>query len=154
MKRLASSNHFRKYNMDHSNNLITILHLDDDKLFLSLSKALLNKIEKNLVVHIVSNPELALQILERQEYDVIISDYQMNGLNGLEFLEKVRRRGIKSLFIVLTGRGGEKVMSSAFKLGADFYLQKKGKMKDIFSEIHHFISRSSKTVKKTQRNVK
>ena len=60
------------------------------------------------------------------DYEVIVSDYQMPGMNGIEFLKRLRSQLGHIPFILFTGRGREEVAIEALNCGADFYLQKGG----------------------------
>jgi len=66
----------------------------------------------------------ALQTLSGKEYDVVVSDYKMPEMDGLEFLGELRRQGNATPFIFITGRGGEEVAAAAFKEGANGYIIK------------------------------
>ncbi|MFX1535247.1 MAG: ATP-binding protein [Promethearchaeota archaeon] len=103
---------------------IRVLFIGDEEPFFELTKRHLEKNSKNLIIDFISSPYEALQCLENQVYDVIVSDYQMPGLTGLEILEKVRQAGNSTLFVILTDKGQEEVAVQALNLGADYYLQK------------------------------
>ncbi|MHA1168226.1 MAG: response regulator [Candidatus Hodarchaeales archaeon] len=96
---------------------ISILLVDDDELFLELSREMLMTIGSFIEIHSVSDPRIALDLLERRKFDVIISDYRMPGLNGLELMEKLREMGLETPFIILTS--SENILSTALELGAD-----------------------------------
>lgn len=72
------------------------------------------------------SPVEALSSARRDPVDLIISDYDMPGMNGLQFLESVRghpeMRDIK--FIMLSGSGDREVVRQAVALGVDEYLVK------------------------------
>ena len=88
-----------------------------------------------------SAPEALLAIAGR-EYDAIISDYQMPGMDGIEFLKNVRASGNTVPFIIFTGRGREEVVIQALNEGADFYLQKGGEPVSQFAELAHKIQKA------------
>jgi PAS domain S-box-containing protein len=69
----------------------------------------------------------------------IVSDYQMPGMDGIEFLKQVRETDRHIPFIMFTGRGREEIAVQAFESGADFYLQKGGAPKPQFTELIHKI---------------
>ncbi len=74
-----------------------------------------------------SSAEEAIEKLDQKGYDAIISDYQMPGMDGLEFLKYVRERlGIDLPFIIFTGKGREEIAMEALNLGAERYIQKGG----------------------------
>ena len=50
-------------------------------------------------------------------FDAIISDYQMPGMNGIDFLKKVPASGNSIPFILFSGRGREEVVIQALNEG-------------------------------------
>jgi PAS domain S-box-containing protein len=73
-----------------------------------------------------TDPEDALNLLEVEAFDCVISDYEMPRMDGLEFLTEVRERDANVPFILYTGRGSEEVASDAIAAGVTDYLQKGG----------------------------
>ena len=80
-----------------------------------------------------------LKRLEKNRFDAIVSDYQMPGKDGIQFLVEVRKRLGEIPFILFTGRGREEVVILAIDNGADFYVQKGGETKAQFAELAHKI---------------
>ena len=70
-----------------------------------------------------SVPE-ALQVLSRDHVDLIISDYRMPGLTGLEFLALLQEEGHTTPLIMLTGYGSIEHAVAAIKAGAVDYITK------------------------------
>ncbi len=66
----------------------------------------------------------ALQVLARERVDLIISDYRMPGLTGLEFLELLQREGYDVPLIMITGYGSIEHAVAAIKAGAIDYITK------------------------------
>ena len=113
-----------------------ILYVDDESALLEIGKLFLER-SGQLVVDITSSAQEALTLLKSKTYDAVISDYQMPGMDGIEFLMKVRSSGNTIPFILFTGRGREEVVIQALNAGADFYLQKGGEPKSQFVELEH-----------------
>lgn len=65
-----------------------------------------------------------LSQLERGEFDIILLDFLLIDMDGLEFLNELKRRELDTPVIFLTGQGSEKVAVAAMKLGASDYLTK------------------------------
>lgn len=63
---------------------------------------------------------------KESEIDAIVSDLEMPGMNGLEFLEAVRRVDPAIPFVLYTGKGSEEIASEAISKGVTEYMQKKG----------------------------
>lgn len=63
-------------------------------------------------------------VLEREQFDIIISDYAMPGFSGLAALEVAKQYGFDIPFIVVSGTIGEDVAVTAMKAGAHDYVMK------------------------------
>ena len=79
--------------------------------------------------------------LRASHYDAIISDYQMPGMDGIEFLKLVRAES-DIPFGLFTGKGREEVVIEAINYGADFYIQKGGDPNALFAELSLKIKQS------------
>ncbi|MGQ0766224.1 MAG: sigma-54-dependent transcriptional regulator [Gemmatimonadota bacterium] len=66
----------------------------------------------------------ALQVLSRESVDLIVSDYRMPGLTGLEFLALLQREGFDIPLIMITGFASIEHAVSAIKAGAIDYITK------------------------------
>jgi PAS domain S-box-containing protein len=119
-------------------NRISILYVDDEQDLLTVTRLFLERSGKFRVDTMTSAQE-ALNSSDIQSYDVIISDYQMPGMNGIAFLKAIRERFGTLPFILFTGRGREEVVIDAINNGADFYIQKGGDPKSQFAELTHQI---------------
>ena len=118
--------------------MITLLLVDDETSLLDTGKIFLEK-TGDIVVHTAPSAHAALSLMKSTDYDAIISDYQMPGMDGIELLKQVRRSGNTIPFILFTGRGREEVVIQALNEGADYYLQKGGDPKSQFAELSHKI---------------
>jgi PAS domain S-box-containing protein len=120
------------------NEKIRVLHVDDDSASLNITKRCL-EIEAPLEIDTAMSVDEALAKLEKEKYDVVVSDYQMPIKDGLEFLKELREKGNKIPFIVFTGKGREEVAIRALNLGADQYLNKTGDPETVYCELAHAI---------------
>ncbi len=99
-----------------------ILLVDDEKSILFSLKAALSK--EGYAVKTAENPTEALRQIEPGAFQVIISDYNMPSLNGLEFLKRVKQIDPEVVFILMTAFGSEKLAIEAMKEGAYDYFSK------------------------------
>jgi DNA-binding NtrC family response regulator len=102
--------------------MATILCLDDEPAIgLILQDTLERAGHQTVSAH---NVPQALQALAQGAVDLIISDYRMPGLTGLEFLALLRQEGYETPLIMLTGYGSIEHAVAAIKAGAIDYITK------------------------------
>jgi len=75
----------------------------------------------------------ALSLVEEDPGDLLLIDHRLGQKTGLELMQHLRERGLKSPVVVLTGHGDEELAVSAMKSGAADYLCKK----DLSSQVLH-----------------
>jgi len=63
----------------------------------------------------VETAETGLNALDKQHYDIIIADYKLPGMNGLEFLKQVQERKPNAIKILITAYGSKEVVAEAGK---------------------------------------
>ena len=121
--------------------MISVLYVDDEAVLLGIGKVYLERTGQ-FQVETLESALTALDVMKTRSYDVIISDYQMPGMDGIAFLKAVRASWPALPFIIFTGRGREEVVIEALNAGADHYLQKGGEPKSLFAELAHTLMRS------------
>jgi CheY-like chemotaxis protein len=94
------------------NDVIKVLHVDDEEDQLIFAKLFLEQLDDKLIVDSLSNPEGVLK-LQLSKYDIIVSDYKMLNMNGIELFKIVRKRSDVP-FILYTGKSSEEVEDSAY----------------------------------------
>jgi len=72
----------------------------------------------------VDTAEALEQALKSQEWDIIISDYNLPGFDGLEALEILKKTGLDIPFIIVSGTVGEEIAVEAVLAGAQDYVMK------------------------------
>ena len=77
-------------------------------------------------VHLAENGEMAWQRLSRSEldYDLVISDWLMPRMDGLELLQKMRQFGSETLFMMLTVKVTGEAVAAAVESGVTLYVAK------------------------------
>ena len=102
--------------------MATILYVDDEPSVGLILEDTLRRAGHDAVG--ARNVPEALQALARGNVDLIISDYRMPGLTGLEFLALIRREGYEVPLIMLTGYASIEHAVSSIKAGAVDYITK------------------------------
>ena len=139
--------------------LISVLFVDDEPQILELTELYMEQFG-TFSIDTAYSASLALQKIQDLSYDAIVSDYQMPGMDGIEFLKTLRASGNSIPFIIFTGKGREEVVIEALNSGADFYLQKGGDLKAQFVELAYKIRqavdlhKSAKALRESEERVR
>jgi two-component system response regulator GlrR len=101
-----------------------ILIIDDDPAGLfALAEALVRRMDETIIVETALNTHAALDLLRNKEFQVIISDVRMEGLDGLALLNQVRERWPDISVILITGEGRDRE-AHALRHGAFAFVEK------------------------------
>ncbi len=121
--------------------MIHVLYVDDENGSLVLGKEYL-EMSGELAVDTAISVEEAQRAMARSHYDLIISDFQMPGIDGLQFLKMVREKDKNMPFILFTGRSRKEVVIDACNSGVSFYLQRGGDIEAQFVELEHKVKQA------------
>jgi len=84
----------------------------------------------------------ALEIVQKQQVDLIISDLVMPKMGGLELLESLREKGLEIPTILMTFHGSEGTAVQAFRLGARDYIIKPFAIDEMLNAIDRALTES------------
>ncbi len=104
--------------------MTSVLIVDDEPAVLEQAKVFLERKSEEIEVDTADSAVKALEMVDENNYDAIVSDYKMPEMDGLELLKRIREYDDEIPFIFLTGKGEEKVAMNALNLGANRYLIK------------------------------
>ncbi|HTY75915.1 MAG TPA: response regulator [Candidatus Nanoarchaeia archaeon] len=127
-----------------------ILHVDDDASILRVSKQILMDTDARFEIDDASSVDEAFSKLACGSYDIIISDFEMPGKNGLQFLKELREARNEIPFIIFTGKGREEIAIKALNLGASGYFNKIGDPETVYGELSYGIVLSVERAKLAQ----
>lgn len=95
------------------------LVVDDDALIREIMRELLKKHQYD--VEVTDSPEKALEVIAQRRFDVVFTDYEMPGMNGIELITVIREKSPHSTVILMTGLAAAELFRSS---RADGFLQK------------------------------
>ncbi|MBU0595077.1 diguanylate cyclase [Candidatus Bipolaricaulota bacterium] len=103
-----------------------ILFVDDEPNMLDGLRRMLRPMESQWKMTFLDSAEKALELLQQETVDAVVSDVRMPGMDGLQLLRNIRsHEHLASVAIVImTGEGSESTAVKAMKSGAQDYLVK------------------------------
>lgn len=107
--------------------VIRILYIEDDPGLARLMQKILQR--RGFVVDVASNGEDGLAMLRSNGYDLLLLDYNMPFMGGMDVIRMLSAEGNLVPMIMVTGEGNEAVAVEALKLGASDYIVKDADMK-------------------------
>ncbi|MFW5953475.1 MAG: response regulator [Candidatus Natronoplasma sp.] len=131
---------------------INVLFVDDESDILKQGKIYMERADENLKVITEESPSRALELTKEKDFDIVISDYEMEEMTGIDLLKKVREEDEEILFVMLTAKGDVDIAIEALNLGADKYFKKTKSPREQFRELAEVIETlvSKKYSKKSQ----
>jgi DNA-binding NtrC family response regulator len=118
-----------------------VLCIDDEPTQLAIYSQLLLK--EGFVIETAPDAQYGLTMCAQKPYDVVLTDYQMPTLNGLEFIDALKSILNPPPVVMLTARGNEDIAVQAMKLGAMDYIvkdDKQGYLKLLSITLHKAIA--------------
>jgi two-component system response regulator AtoC len=125
----------------------TLLIVDDEK---TQREGLRAALEDRYDVYLAEDAKTATELLEREHFDVLLTDFRLPGEDGMKLIARAKSLSRPPVCILMTAYGSEEVAVEAMKRGADDYIAK-GRMQ--IDELEMRIARSLKQQKLEVENV-
>src|SRR5512143_557975 len=116
----------------------TILIVDDEKDILAVTAAMLAR--ENFVTLSAANGREALDKVLESGPDLVLLDYMMPGMNGLDVLKEIKKVRPETEVVIVTGRGSESTAADSIKLGAADYVSKPFERQALVSTIKRVLA--------------
>ncbi|QGK74255.1 response regulator transcription factor [Flavobacterium sp. SLB02] len=97
-------------------------------------------------VYIAEEAEEGLILLEKIDFELIITDIMLAGMDGIAFCKKIRHSGIRIPIIMLTALGTIDEKIEGFDAGADDYLVKPFEIRELYARVKALLHRKKDTV--------
>ena len=120
----------------------TILIVDDDD---AIRGILFDVLSEKYDCNTASTAEQALQYLEIENYDAVLTDIAMPGLTGIELLKRVQLKDLDTPVILISGKGNEQDQESLIRLGAFAYITKPFSLDEIEQTVERAIEARRKS---------
>ncbi len=125
----------------------TLLIVDDEK---PSREGLRSALEERYDIYLAEDAKSAVELLESEKFDVLLSDLRLPGEDGLKLIKRAKARSPAPICILMTAYGSEDLAVEAMKQGADDYISK-GRLQ--LDELEMRIARLLKARGLEERNV-
>ncbi|WP_194776006.1 response regulator transcription factor [Pararhodonellum marinum] len=119
--------------------MIGIVLADDHKMFAKGIANLLDQVEDLEVLGIFQTGGDLLNYLENHEVDLVLTDMNMPGIDGLGVIQEIRKRKLKCKIIVLSMYDEEEIFKKCIKQGIDAYVLKDADPDELIYTIHEVL---------------
>jgi two-component system response regulator PilR (NtrC family) len=113
---------------------MNILIVDDEEVLQDVLSSLIRK-EGHVALSALSGED-ALQVLEREEVDLVLLDLMLPGMSGQDVLRQIRRRDPDQVVVVITAYSSIEGAIEAMKEGAFHYIPKPFKNEEVLLTLH------------------
>jgi DNA-binding NtrC family response regulator len=120
-----------------------ILLVDDEVVFANNMSKLLTR--RGYQIKAVNSGDEALRALMDNPFDVMVLDLKMPGMDGIATMQEMRKLGLFTEILILTGHGSIDTALEAIQLGAYDYVTKPVEIAELLSKIEAAFER--KTIK-------
>jgi len=121
----------------------TVLVVDDSKVDRLLVGGLLGA-DKGLTIRYAAHGVEALDMMERELPDLVVTDLRMPEMDGLVLVSKIRARYSTVPTILMTSKGNEEIAAQALQQGAACYVPKRKLSDELLDTIHAVSSVSAR----------
>lgn len=121
-----------------------ILLVEDEE---NIRKVIGYDLKRDYEIDEASDGQIALEKALAQSYDVLIIDWMIPRLSGIELVAELRKRNIDSIMIMLTAKDDEADILQAFECGVDDYITKPFSPRELVARVNAHIKRLPKSKK-------
>jgi len=123
-----------------------ILLVDDEAVFANNMSKLLTR--RGYQVKAVNSGDEALRALMDNSFDVMVLDLKMPGMDGIATMHEMKKLGLFTEVLILTGHGSIDTALEAIQMGAYDYVTKPCEIAELVSKIEAALERKNRSEKK------
>ena len=120
--------------------MFSILVCEDDFAIKTMISTKLK--QENYSVYTAQNGQEALNLMEKQQIDLVISDIMMPEMDGYEFVQTLRETKYTLPILMITAKSQLESLEAAFKLGVDDYMVKPLRLEELVLRVKALLRRS------------
>lgn len=138
--------------------MASILIIEDEKAIRNVLKNILSEENKGFTVDEAENGKQGLDMMEARDYDLVLCDIKMPGVDGLEVLDSITTKKPETAVVMISGHGDLDTAVDCMKKGAYDYISKPPDLNRLLSTVrnaldkHSLIKENKKLKKKISKN--
>ena len=124
----------------HEQAMVHIMFVDDDELMTSFMQRLMEKRNYRISIYNDANSAMRAFCKAPELFDLVITDYNMHGFNGLDFASAIKARSPSTPVAIASGNLSDALRTGAAKIGVEELIYKPDRIQDILVTVDRLAS--------------
>jgi len=118
-----------------------ILIIEDEESIRRVLVRILNEEDSNFEIHEASDGKKGLESISKENFDLVLCDIKMPKIDGIELLQRTRKKNSSLPFIMLTGHGNIETAVESMKLGAYDFISKPPDLNRLLTSVRNALEK-------------
>ena len=118
-----------------------ILIIEDEEPIRRVLVRILNEEDSNFEIHEASDGKKGLESISKEKFDLVLCDIKMPKIDGIELLQRTRKKNSSLPFIMLTGHGNIETAVESMKLGAYDFISKPPDLNRLITSVRNALEK-------------
>ena len=118
-----------------------ILIIEDEESIRRVLVRILNEEDSNFEIHEASDGKKGLESISKDNFDLVLCDIKMPKIDGIELLQRTRKKNSSLPFIMLTGHGNVETAVESMKLGAYDFISKPPDLNRLITSVRNALEK-------------
>ena len=118
-----------------------ILIIEDEEPIRRVLVRILNEEDSNFKIHEASDGKKGLESISKENFDLVLCDIKMPKIDGIELLQRTRKKNSSLPFIMLTGHGNIETAVESMKIGAYDFISKPPDLNRLITSVRNALEK-------------
>jgi two-component system nitrogen regulation response regulator NtrX len=120
-----------------------ILIVEDEKAIRNVLRNILQDENKSFVISDAENGKIAIDLISKEEQDLILCDIKMAGIDGMEVLDFARKNSPETAVVMISGHGDLETAVESMRMGAYDYISKPPDLNRLLNTVRNALDRNN-----------
>ena len=120
-----------------------ILIVEDEKAIRNVLRNILQDENKSSVISEAENGKIAIDLISKEEQDLILCDIKMAGIDGMEVLDFARKNSPETAVVMISGHGDLETAVESMRMGAYDYISKPPDLNRLLNTVRNALDRNN-----------